>query len=65
MKFLIKDNEDHKVVVQHMNCLLLLLLSNHFYLKQSLEPIKYHLYIGYLHNRPEFKTLNYLNTKKK
>ncbi len=32
-----KDNEDHKVVFQHMNLVLLMLLLNHFYLRQLLE----------------------------
>ncbi len=53
MGFLAKDNEDHTVVVQHMNCLLLLLLSNHFYLKLLMEPIKYHSNNYFLDNKPE------------
>jgi hypothetical protein len=52
MEFHAKDNEDHKVVVQHMNCLLLMLLLNHLYLKQLMEPINYHLNIDCLYNKP-------------
>ena len=65
MEFLAIDNEDHKVVFQHMNLVLLMLLLNHFYLKQLMEPIKYHLNIDFLDNKPKNKYINYLNIKKR
>ena len=39
MMCLAKDNEVHIVVVQHMNIIRLMLLSNHYYLKHLLEPV--------------------------
>ncbi len=68
MEFLAKDNEDHKVVFQYMNCLPLMLLLNHFYLIHLMEAMHYvenyifsedigmilnnHLNICFLHNKP-------------
>ena len=53
MEFPAKDNEDHKVVFQHMNLVLLMLLLNHFYRKQLMQPIKHHLNIEFLDSKPE------------
>jgi hypothetical protein len=66
MVFLAKDNEYHKVDVQYMNYLLLLLLSNHFYLKQLMEPIYNHLNIDLLDNKPKtkYETIQILRTSK-
>ena len=51
MEFLATNSEYHTVVFQHMKFRLLALLSNHFYLIQWLEPIKYHSDIDFLDNR--------------
>ena len=56
MEFLAKDNEDHKVVVQHMTLVLLLLLSIHFYMIQWMESINYHSHSYFPDNKPENKT---------
>ncbi len=48
-----KDNEDHTIVGQHMICLLLLLLSIHFYLKQLMEPTEYHSHKEFRGNKPK------------
>jgi hypothetical protein len=61
MEFLARDNEDHTIAVQHMYCLLLLLLSNHSYLLQVMEPIMYHLSNYFLDSKPGKKKLNYLD----
>jgi hypothetical protein len=46
------NNEHHRVVFQHMYLELLMLLLNHFYLKQLMESINYHLNIDFLDNIP-------------
>ncbi len=65
MGFLAIDNEDHTIVFQHMSSLLLMLLSNRFYLIQLMEPIEYHSYSYFLDNKPKKKTYHYLNTMRK
>jgi hypothetical protein len=48
-----KDNEDHKVVFQHMKLVLLMLLSLHFYLKQVMESMENLANIDLQYNKPE------------
>jgi hypothetical protein len=57
MEFPAIDNEDHKVVLQHMHCLLLLLLSNHFYLIQLMEATEYHSSNYFQDNKPEINSI--------
>jgi hypothetical protein len=64
MEFLSKDNENHKVVFQHMNRLPLLLLSSQFYLTQLMRPIKNHSNKDFLDSKPENEILNLLNARK-
>jgi hypothetical protein len=62
------NNEHHRVVFQHMYLVLLKLLLNHFYLKQSMESIHYHLNIDFLDNIPitinNFYQLNFVRKYK-
>ena len=58
MVFLAKDNEHHKVVVQHMNSILFMLLLTHFYSKLLLEPIYHPLNNSFLDNKPENQNIS-------
>jgi hypothetical protein len=55
MEFLAIDNEDHRVVCQHMHLVLLPLLLNHFYLQQLLKSMDYNRDIELDHNIPKIK----------